>query len=769
MRRKPASPSRRLVRAAGSAPALLALLALAAPASPDNAPVQVRIERSTFAIGESTTLEVQVSGNVSGTPEFTMPDGLEILGSGRVQNFSWVNGRSTATTQFRYEIAGNQAGHFSVGPFRARLDGQVVVAPAIEVTVVAAEARVSGGSAGPAALVADVEPPNPYVGQPVLLRVRLVQRAQLAEDPQYVPPATPGFWTETASRPESYYAAEKNARVLVTETRTRLYPLATGDQTIGEGAARLALYEPGSDNPATWIGGQVPRREVLVKSTPVRVHVRALPAGAPADFDGAVGVFTTAWSAERAHTSRDVPVTARLEVRGIGNLPLLHAPRLESDDFEIFSAAAEDSLAPPGQAGAGRRTFQWTLLPRREGKLVVPGPQFSWFDPEQGAYRTATLASLDLTVMPAINAEGTSAGAFPQIFLENPVLPMTRETQPWAFALAGGMLGAAFALARASSRPGKDAPERARQRERLRAIGLASGPDFWRAADEASAWLEERGRPVRALRDTISAARYGGSAPDAAKLRRTLIEELSALLPPARAALPMRIAAGALALAGIAFVVLFWGGIQDVGADRSRALAAADGAAREGDVDRSRVTWLGLWREGAHESGIAARLGWAEIRTGSVGPAAAWVLAGEIGEPRDPGLEWVRQRVREAGGLIGSAPGRIPVRRIEWAIAALGLALAAGLAWPARWATVPLALLAIGSTLVFPIQTSILRDADRAVVRNPITLDTSGLELETGQVVRIVDRRGDQARIAAGRGVNAWVPAASLYSIEELK
>jgi hypothetical protein len=35
--------------------------------------------------------------------------------------------------------------------------------------------------------------------------------------------------------------------------------------------------------------------------------------------------------------------------------------------------------------------------------------------------------------------------------------------------------------------------------------------------------------------------------------------------------------------------------------------------------------------------------------------------------------------------------------------------------------------------------------------------------------VRIVDRRGDQARIAAGRGVSAWVPAASLYSIEELK
>src|SRR5262249_47762724 len=158
-----------------------------------------------------------------------------------------------------------------------------------------------------------------------------------------------------------YYAAEGNQRVLVTETRTRLYPLAAGEQTVGEASARLALFEPGSDNPALWIGGQVPPREAMVASVPERGSVPPFPSEPPSGLDGPVGALTGSWSADRAHTTRDVPVAVRFAIRGIGNLPLIHSPTLESDDFEIFAAAADDSLGAPGQAASGRRTFQWTL------------------------------------------------------------------------------------------------------------------------------------------------------------------------------------------------------------------------------------------------------------------------------------------------------------------------------------------------------------------------------------------------------------------------
>ena len=758
-------------RATGSLPIVVLALGLAGAAAPVAAdvPIQTRVLRSTFSLGESTTLEVDVRGNASADPEFTMPAGLEILGSGRMQNFAWVNGRSNVETIFRYELGGSQAGRYSLGPFRVRMGAQTLVAPAIPITVMAAATRISGGANGPAALIADVEPRAPYVGQPVILRVRLVQRAQLAEDPQYVPPATPGFWSEPASRPESYYAAEGNERVLVTETKTRLYPLATGTQTIGEAAAHLALFKPGSDDPSSWIGGRVPRQELLVRSSPIRIQVRPLPAHAPPGFDGAVGVLSTRWSADRAHTSRDVPVTVRLEVRGIGNLPLIHTPRLEGADFEVFAAATDDSLAAPGQAAPGRRTFQWTLLPRREGRLSIPPPAFAWFDPAQPQYRSIALEPLTLDVGPALNPAGGWSTTFPPVFLEHPVTPFARHSQPWAYAVAGLMLGGSIALLRAASRPASDAPERARQRERLRAIGLASGPDFWQAADEASAWLESRGGSVRALRESIAAARYGGAAPDAAKLRRALIEQLSKLLPAARATLPMRVAAAALGLAAIVLVVLFSGGTTDLGTSRAREMVQADAAARIGDVDRARSAWRALWKEGAREAGLAARLAWGEIRTGSVGPAATWVLAGEIDDPRDPSLEWVRQRVQEAGGLIGSGGARLPVRRLEWALAALTFGALVGFAWPRRVVSAALVVLAVGAAAVFPAQTVALRRADRAVVRAPVGLEATGIELETGQVVRILERRGARVRIAAGRGVVAWVPASALYAVEDLR
>ena len=749
--------------------ALLILVPAAPSPAADAPPAEARMLRTTLSMGESTSLEVLVRGNPAAEPQFVMPAGLDLLGSGRMQNFSWVNGRGSSETVFRYEIGAAQPGRWTLGPFRIGLGRQTVVAPAIEVTVTAASTSISGGPGGPAALVADVEPREPYVGQPVILRVRLVQRSQLAEDPQYVPPATPGFWSESASRPESYYAAERNRRVLVTETRTRLYPLATGTQTVGEAVARLALLESGSDDPSAWLGGRVPRREVIVKSTPIKIRVRALPGGAPPGFDGTVGVLSAKWSVDRVRTARDVPVSGRLEVRGIGNLPLAHAPTLASDDFEVFTAATDDSFAGSGQSTPGRRTFQWTLLARREGRVRLPTPRFAWFDPVQGVYRSLDVEPLSIQVDPALSGGGGSSAAFPLVFVENSVTPFAQYPQPWAFALAGAMLGAAIALLRAAARPSADAGERARQRERLRAVGLAQGPDFWRAADEAASWLEAQGRSVRAIRDSISAARFGGAAPDATKLRRALIEQLSAVLPAERKPMPLRIAAVALILAAFALVALFRGGASDFAAAGARELEIADTAARGGDVDRARGEWIRLWKQGARESGLAARLGWAEIRSGAVGPAAAWVLAGEIGDPRDPGLEWVRQRVQEAGGLIGSSGGRWPVRRLEWAVLGFLLALAAGLMWPRRLPSLALLVLAALAAAMFPIQTFALRHAQRAVVRAPVPLDAAGLELETGQVVRILERQAARVRISAGRGVTAWIPARSIYAIEDLR
>src|SRR5204863_2072088 len=100
---------------------------------------------------------------------------------------------------------------------------------------------------------------------------------------------------------------------------------------------------------------------------------------------------------------------------------------------------------------------------------------------------------------------------------EHPLDPRARGAWGWAWGLAGLLLGAAAWLFRGARPPANEKSERARQREWLRASRL-SGPDFWRAAEEASAWLQARGAAVADLRRDIETARYSGGRADPAPI-----------------------------------------------------------------------------------------------------------------------------------------------------------------------------------------------------------------------------------------------------------
>lgn len=751
--------------------ALLAAAVLLHPAAAAAAGIEAHVTRSAFAVGETSTLEVEVrdaAGRIH-DPELGLPPGLEVLGSGRSTSLSWVNGRSRSVTVFRFEIGAREPGTHVVGPVRVRVGNQTYESPPVTLTVTTGSAPlgVPGGGEGPASLLVDVTPAEPWVGQPVLLRVRLVQRAALAEDPQYTPPSTPGFWSERFRDPESYYADEGHRRVLVTETRARLYPLNAGRLTIGEATAVLALPTgaPALD-PLRWLGGAVPRREVTVRSRPREVRVRALPAGAPAGFGGAVGQLEAAWSADRARTAQDVPFTVRLEVRGRGNLPLIRTPGFDAPGLEVFPAAVEDSLGAAGELAAGRRRFEWTVLARAPGTLTVPAPALAWFDPAAGRYVAADTAPIAIEVGPPLFQGGASAESFPLELDPGTLDPGARGAEPLAWAVAGLMLGAALALARASAAPPPDAAERARQREWLRAVGLARGRDFWQAADGAIGWLAARGAPVAALRRDVDAARFGaGGGSEPAALRPRIVEQLGRALPPPAPRWPLRVAAAALGAGGVVLAVLFAPRAGAPAADLAAA-RAADALARAGEVDRARAGWQALWDRGHRAPGLAARLGWAAVREGEVGPAAAWTLRGERVESRHPALGWVRERVREAGGLIGAASARIPVRRLEWAVAALLAGAAAGWWWPRR-AGLALAALAALLGAARDLETAWIERTPRAVVVAATPLEGPGLQLEPGQVVRERQRAGAAVRVRVAGDLEGTVPAAALEPVAE--
>ena len=140
--------------------------------------------------------------------------------------------------------------------------------------------------------------------------------------------------------------------------------------------------------------------------------------------------------------------------------------------------------------------------------------------------------------------------------------------------------------------------------------------------------------------------------------------------------------------------------------------------------------------------------------------AAAWALRGDGGEARDPALGWVVGQIREAGGLVGYAPSRLPVRSWEWGVLAALMAALAALSERRR--ALAAALVAVTLAIADDGQRAISRMRPRAVVLSPVALEGADLELGAGDVVRVVRHDGERVWVQAGRGVAGWVRARAL-------
>jgi len=721
-------------------------------------------------------------------PQMMLPSSFELLGTARAQGSAFAAGLPVTEVTFRCELGPSQAGRFTIGSIRVMVGAQALRCDDVVLNVVAAadpaaepsrphttssstststSAAVTAtgtGTARPgvASLVLSLEPSNPVVGQACRLRVQLIQRVDMSEDSQYDPPATPGFWAESWSDLSRFEGREGRRTVIVTESSLRLYPLAPGPAIITPARGGVTPTSTGLADPFGGSGGT----QVQIKSDSLRVGVRPLPANAPAGFEGGVGSFELRWDADRSHTTQDQAINARLDVRGAGNLPLLRAPTFAPAEFEIFSTSVEDSLPAPGVLGRGRRTFVWTLLPKHAGHVNVAAPAFAWFDPAASRYVTATPAAFELNVLSArTGADAEDADGLPGVFRSHPARPGGRAAWPPLALFGGALVALAAECWRRSRRPDPSGPERARQREWLRTVGLARGSDFWRNADEVASWLLDRGAAggLVQVRETIAAARFGGRTDQEEAIRRTLVERLGSAMPPPPARWPLQVSAALLASLGVAAAVFALP--QSVTGRLAERAVAADQRARAGNVPAAEAEWARLWEESPGDPALAARLAWGALSRDDVAAATVWSLRGDRSEARDPALRAIALRVRDAGGLVG-APGRaLPFRSFEWALFAFLLAAGAGLAWPRRALAGVLVAGACVAGAWWPLETAWRARQDLAVVRSSVPLPPTGVTLDSGQVVRVRGQSAGTLAVRAASDLEGTLPLAAVWRL----
>lgn len=232
-----------------------------------------------------------------------------------------------------------------------------------------------------------VDNPVPYEGQQMVYTFRYY--AAVETDVIFTPPDFEGFWrgeqltTKTAE-------LVNGKQYIVTATSITLYPARDGLITV----APAALVIPET------VFSDRPRLELTTQ--PVAVNVQPLPENAPAGFDGAVGRMEANVEIDKQTVTLGEPVNLRYTITGTGNLEFIFPPDLNlPDTWRSYPNPSTLTTQNRGALLVGEKVFEWRLIPDKAGSHEFPSIVFTYFDPQEAAYRSLSSTPFTMNVLPS--------------------------------------------------------------------------------------------------------------------------------------------------------------------------------------------------------------------------------------------------------------------------------------------------------------------------------------------------------------------------------
>lgn len=266
----------------------------------------------------------------------------------------------------------------------ARLVRRLLWASAATVSLAAA---VEGAEPAPCFAAASLDPPRAVVGEPLLYRVRIARRPEVISatlDP-------PNFsslraeWLE--GRPEVEEIHDGRA-YRIREEHIALFAGTPLRNTLEHGAVRCTTLREGM------------RQTLLVPVSPIPLSVFTLPAaGQPARFAGLVGAPTLIVTVSPRKVPLGETVRVAVLMRGNGNLWDARDPLPALENAEVFRQRPVLRL-DRGATLSVARHFIYDVVPREQGRLVIPEIAVPYFDPTTNSYSESRAEKTEIEVAP---------------------------------------------------------------------------------------------------------------------------------------------------------------------------------------------------------------------------------------------------------------------------------------------------------------------------------------------------------------------------------
>ncbi|MFZ1986223.1 MAG: BatD family protein [Desulfatitalea sp.] len=378
--------------------------------------VSAQVDRTTLASGESLQLTVTLR-NGEGDVDVAGITDFKVISQGTRTSLQIVNGTTSREVIHNYLLVPQRKGRLTIPALAVTVDGRVLRTEPIIVTV--AEQPVPDTAAGAREVWAEatVSASQPYVGQPITYSFSLYQAVQIT-NATFQAPAFDGFSAKELPERKSRRVVLNGREHIVTQIHYVLVPQAAGSHTIEPGVLQLGIVRPDSrrrrspfddffDDPLFNRNRVEPK---VLQGPALDLQVRPLPPYTGADlFSGLVGRFDLTAEVEKTQLKVGDSTTLTITVQGRGNIMDAQAPPLKlPEGIKTYADNPNEEIQLTTDGFNGRKTFRTALVPVQAGDVALPSVQWTYFDVDQGDYRTVTAALPSLQVQPS---EGTAAPA----------------------------------------------------------------------------------------------------------------------------------------------------------------------------------------------------------------------------------------------------------------------------------------------------------------------------------------------------------------------
>ncbi|MDR2682937.1 MAG: BatD family protein [Dysgonamonadaceae bacterium] len=376
--------------------------------------------------------------------DIRLPDtgGLEELYGGTLSSQGLsrniINGNVTSqrTEVYTYILMANKEGEYTIPPATIRVGNSEYKSNEIKIKVLPQDQAVAAANANTQAAQQQAHPESSaqlsnenifirmqvsktsvYENEGFLVTFKLYTLVDVSNFESAKFPEFEGFIAQEIELPENKQLnlenyQGRNYRTVVLK-QTVLYPQRAGKITIGQGKFDAIVRVRAQSQRARSFFDDFFDTYSNVKKTlissPVTIDVKALPAGKPASFSGAVGNYKMTSSISATRLKANEPVTVKITLSGNGNIKLVKNPEIVfPNDFEIYDPKVEVNARVNTAGASGTKTIEYYAVPRYPGDFTIPSAQFSYFDLNTGTYKTLSTEEYRLHVEPGTGDNTTT-------------------------------------------------------------------------------------------------------------------------------------------------------------------------------------------------------------------------------------------------------------------------------------------------------------------------------------------------------------------------